>query len=192
MDEHVGDGLKVKSEESVEVLETKSIKVKEESETISEDTPGYENITESPTLLTSNDEFEFDNLTVDERDNTGETFISNQIGTVFNPDEMVEDEMLKVEKVKEKDIAGTDPTASEFTRINVNKLAFVTFGHLHACVLRTAVEIYSFPTYFFLDMARYMAQNGKMCFLCFMYFMCFFAAKPKKIWAGFDVFFQET
>ena len=92
MDEHVGDGLEVKSEESVEVLETTSVKVKEESETISEDTPGYENITESPTLLTSNDEFEFDNLTVDERDNTGETFISNQIGTVFNPDEMVEDE----------------------------------------------------------------------------------------------------
>ena len=43
-----------------------------------------------------------------------------------------------------------------------------------------------------VDMARYRAQNGKMCFLCFMYFMCFFAAKPKKIWAGFDVFFQET
>ena len=39
-----------------------------------------------------------------------------------------------------------------------------------------------------LDMARYRAQNGKMCFLCFMYFMCFFAAKPKKIWAGIDVF----
>ena len=38
-------------------------------------------------------------------------------------------------------------------------------------------------------MARYRAQNGKMCFLCFMYFMCFFAAKTKKIWAGFDVFF---
>ena len=24
----------------------------------------------------------------------------------------------------------------------------------------------------FVDMARYKAQNGKMCFLCFMYFMC--------------------
>ena len=42
-----------------------------------------------------------------------------------------------------------------------------------------------------LDMARYGAQNGKMCFLCFMYFMCFFAAKPKKIWAGFDGFFLK-
>merc|ERR1712218_410191 len=31
-------------------------------------------------------------------------------------------------------------------------------------------------------MARYRAQNGKMCFLCFMYFMCFFCSKTKKIW----------
>ena len=29
-------------------------------------------------------------------------------------------------------------------------------------------------------MARYKAQNGKMCFLCFMYFMCFLQQNQKK------------